>query len=286
MPDLLNFTWHKCPDGYQALEFDPELFVENHKDDTRAFWVLKSDKDNQTKTLVERHGLMEFSGNEELNKKAHYISANSDDLIKCKPLDESTGLFMELYELFKLFEYKKYIPPNPALAHMRYVFKDGKSEQLFLKSIVEFATKYGLLQIPYLGTDKQYWRWIPEYIQTWKTLCISIGLSVDTWQRCENISDWSMAEKPLIGLQGSANLRLLTNGDNSGLQLLLEPNSLYDAIRMQMALSISNNTQLKRCVSCTTWFSYGSGTNRRKSSHYCSDKCRKTTWRANQEKKK
>ena len=61
--------------------------------------------------------------------------------------------------------------------------------------------------------------------------------------------------------------------------LALGPHDLIYGLWLQLAQTVTSNTKLRRCAWCSTWFSFGTGTGRRKSAHYCSDKCRKAAFR-------
>ena len=50
-----------------------------------------------------------------------------------------------------------------------------------------------------------------------------------------------------------------------------------DSLRI---LAISGDFQIDKCSWCPNWFCFGVGTGRRKSSLYCSDRCRKAAHRA------
>ena len=67
--------------------------------------------------------------------------------------------------------------------------------------------------------------------------------------------------------------------------LYLTPDGLLRAMELQFLQTVSNDTQLRKCAICPTWFSYGTGTGRRKSAHYCSDRCRKAAHRRHKAEK-
>ena len=65
--------------------------------------------------------------------------------------------------------------------------------------------------------------------------------------------------------------------------LHLVPLTLIAAIWLQIGMAITSGTGLRACKWCRQPFMFGSGTSRRKSGHFCSDKCRKASWKAVQE---
>jgi hypothetical protein len=66
----------------------------------------------------------------------------------------------------------------------------------------------------------------------------------------------------------------------------ISPHDFVDALWLQLGQAAANRTDLKRCLWCPKWFPYGSGTGKRKSGHYCSDKCRKSAWEKQKYRKK
>ena len=71
-------------------------------------------------------------------------------------------------------------------------------------------------------------------------------------------------------------LRLITGRDTPA--LVIEPMTLLDAMWLQFAQAISDDTQLRQCATCPSWFVHGTGTGRRGSAAYCSDRCRKAAY--------
>lgn len=68
--------------------------------------------------------------------------------------------------------------------------------------------------------------------------------------------------------------------------LHLAPQTLMAALWLQVAQHVSSDRELRMCLHCGTGFVFGSGTRRRRSGHYCSDRCRKLAWLASKEAKK
>ena len=58
----------------------------------------------------------------------------------------------------------------------------------------------------------------------------------------------------------------------------IQPESLNDAMWFQFARYKSAGMNIKKCAQCPTWFPFGTGTGRRKSAMYCSDRCRKAAY--------
>jgi hypothetical protein len=54
----------------------------------------------------------------------------------------------------------------------------------------------------------------------------------------------------------------------------LRPNSLLDALWLQLAQGLTSNIQMRHCEHCGDWFEAGRGTGRRADSKFCSDEHR------------
>jgi hypothetical protein len=61
---------------------------------------------------------------------------------------------------------------------------------------------------------------------------------------------------------------------NGKLSLMLPILTLYDFMLMETALVLTGGSQVSRCSECSTIFVTGSGTGRRGTSRYCSNRCR------------
>jgi hypothetical protein len=60
-------------------------------------------------------------------------------------------------------------------------------------------------------------------------------------------------------------------------QYVLQPPSLWAYMWLELGLHISNQTGIRKCEWCGTWFPYGTGTSRRSKAKFCADKCRKAS---------
>ncbi len=59
------------------------------------------------------------------------------------------------------------------------------------------------------------------------------------------------------------------------------PFSLEGALYIQLLDELTTALKFKRCKQCPNWFSYGSGTGRRETKEFCSDRCRMARNREN-----
>ena len=68
--------------------------------------------------------------------------------------------------------------------------------------------------------------------------------------------------------------------------LVLVPQGLADAMKLQMVQAVCEERQLRKCVNCGNWFAFGvSGERQRKSAHYCSNRCKQAQYRKRKEDK-
>ena len=110
------------------------------------------------------------------------------------------------------------------------------------------------------------------------------------------ISEWRSAEQ--TGDYQRVLDRFTRSEINKGLELILQkvpgiklpvlklqPRNLADAMGIQFAQAISGIFNMQKCPSCPSWFVYGTGTGRRASRTYCSDRCKQAAYRRARDKK-
>jgi hypothetical protein len=96
------------------------------------------------------------------------------------------------------------------------------------------------------------------------------------WEKGE-VGDWTglavAFNQPSLGV--IATKIASDENDESDIKLVLEPTSLLQMMWVELALYVTNKSGLRQCDWCGSWFPYGTGTSRRKTARFCSDKCRK-----------
>jgi len=75
--------------------------------------------------------------------------------------------------------------------------------------------------------------------------------------------------------QAKFNGRLIIEKETG--QFVLQPPSLWAYMWLEFGLHISNQTGIRQCEWCGTWFPYGTGTSRRSKAKFCTDRCRKAS---------
>jgi hypothetical protein len=64
---------------------------------------------------------------------------------------------------------------------------------------------------------------------------------------------------------------------------VLVPPTLIHAMWTQVAVHVESGAKLLRCQQCRDWFRVGTGTGRRDSARYCSNRCRQAAFKARKE---
>ncbi len=266
MPELIWFEWEKCPDGYSVEVLKPEYVVyapsgiiEYAPSETAPFWWKQNRSSHANLNNDPLFKYFEFGD--------AFIIPNSQRRLTFNPLDESGGAsFLELADCV-----------------------GSESNTL------AFVTKYGALTVNDVNEGEIYSlenchvRLVQEYAQAMKS-------AVEMWELAKSSNDYvdlvhlfnkSIGNPPrLEGFEskydvlGALSPELRHNrAENSPPILSMVPHDFYSVLWLEFAQAISSNLMLRRCAVCPTWFAYGTGTGRRKSAHYCSDKCRKAAHR-------
>ena len=167
----------------------------------------------------------------------------------------------------------------PVSAEVEQYFPMRDSDALFYtlaetdltpKGVLSFARKYGLLQ----GEPHGVWS---GYVHSWYEWIIDIRKAIYLWKSGdyeELLQIWK--RYPPVQL----NAMLSRPYACASLRLHLVPNSLLSGIWLQLCLAITEDAKLCRCNNCGKWFRYGSGTGRRRTAMYCSNRCRQAAHRA------
>ena len=256
MPELLSFEWARPAKGYKIME-----------------WGLDFAGLLDTETLT-----------------------NVSDALVHEP---SADPYKDRYDPLK--GYPRYVLiPNARGEWVSYQpLKDGHA--LFMEyakidtwgELADFLSKYGPLW-DILGLRRPGDGVISSkdlyFSSVWSVL---FRVGVDRWEESRRtgeyskLLDWFNFDGPYHRVDaesddyGSIGVipTLAPNRAGGVPRLTLQPRHLAGAIHLQFAQAVTNDSQLQKCAVCPTWFAYGTGTGRRKSAHYCSDKCRKAAHR-------
>ena len=184
---------------------------------------------------------------EESERRPEFIRAKTPRRSPVKPFKDHTGMFLEL-----------------------------ANTPLTQSSMLGFAGKFGLLR-----------ETSTEYLAHWSRTIRGLKTAVDIWSENKAKQDLNELVQAWSGRDGriSLDVRLVKTLYPERPNLCLVPATLEDAAWLQFAQAASASQDLKKCRWCTTWFAFGSGTGRKKSAEYCSDRCRVTAFRRRKEAK-
>ena len=256
MPNLLWFRWRRSKGGYSIREDTPTAserrklreYINVHKK-----LLEESEKAN---AFSEWHLIKDMYKRQ--FEYAHLcLYPNSQEMEEYEPLKECSGLFREFANL-----------------------KDSPEQYL------RFVNDYGLLHRPSRYGSKVSAPNIFGGLNPWNSDRESMKRMVAEWEKCVSNESVDKFIECYSGKFGKISLVLRKSFDNTQPALYLSPANLTNAMELQFFQTISSNLQVQRCAVCPKWFTFGAGTGRRKSAHYCSDRCRKTAWLASQNKSK
>ena len=249
MPNLLWFEWHRDPEGYRTEELWPE-FVDVSSVSEASDWTARPlpGAPESTVRLLKLDVWPRLRPEANETSPVRYLAPVGRKRELIRPLDMNPVLFMEFSDL-----------PSTATA------------------IGGFAAKYGCL-----------WDGAPvSPLEAWYFCVGRMREAVDLWKQARDSGDFGaivdLFDSHDTGLDFTKGPRLnarLVEQTLGSPSLHIVPVNLMEALWLQFAQAVSANTQLRRCVWCSTWFVFGTGTGRRKSGHYCTERCRKAHYRA------
>ena len=254
MPNLIWFEWEKCPDGYSIETLEQDFVV--GRDDG----LLQGTFSPSQSAPAWVRALPIITPNDVWR---NYLVPKSDRVLRFEPLKGNDAAFMEYAECFdsvsNLLRFvEKYGPPHQAQ------YPDGSA---WLDNWV-------------VEDNQNEANWMRDAVLCWDEAKQSgdyrrLIHSFNTATFFDTDEDYDEDDEGMARMR----LRLRSYPGVDLPTLSVVPSDLDSALWLQFAQAVSANTQLQRCAVCPTWFAYGTGTGRRKSAHYCSDKCRKAAHR-------
>ena len=257
MPDLIWFEWEKCPDGYTIEEFKPkyegmqeaEPREDRNSTDVAPAWVheLFSSGERASEDLHDQDLLYDET-------QESYFVPQSDNVLRFSPIDGQGGAFMELADCVES-----------------------------LDGALAFVTKYGYPTKKPWGEHFKFYR-----LEAFQELADIMRGAIEAWREAkqkgdyrELVRDFNMEDPPFPDMTPSVpiQVQLRSHWAPSTIpQLAIIPNDLDAALCLQFAQAVTGDQQLRKCAACQTWYPFGSGTARRETATYCSDKCRKAAY--------
>jgi hypothetical protein len=249
MPDLLDFEWQRPVGGYELVTIRAkEVEWEPEWTEPVPTWLPIPGASEETMRMLKLGW----------HPKARRIAPKPNSIIP-------------LSEYWERGDDRCLAPVSDKTERIKPL---RESEALFMEfselssppKIVEFASRNGLL----LHLE----RW--ESLRDWQKEITTFRKAVKHWRDAQKTDDYDRLI-PAIRLPDlSAALAPARAGGPPFLQL--KPKTLLDCLWVRFAQAIAASSQLRRCAECPTWFVFGTGTGRRKSAHYCSDRCRKAAF--------
>ncbi len=241
MTNLLWFDWEKDRDGYRLLTFDPKgLSWEMDGPDYNV--AVPSGCSDETAVLLRKYGMTLYG----LEEPITVLEPMGDDSVISRPLEQNPAIFREFAEL-----------------------------SLQPEEIRKFADQYGLLSKPAGGPSQveNWYRQIKEMRNAIRGLEKSTERgSLRAWADRFN-KEIYRGSGPDRRVSMSAKLRRTDEPLRPTLHVV--PDDLISAMWLRLAQHVSSSERMQSCNLCSKWFVFGTGTGRRSSAQYCSDRCRK-----------
>lgn len=267
MPELLSFEWERPAQGYKLMEWT-EFHLELFKGHAREMTTIAPDYLQEPANLSDKD-LFSFRSmividNENPLILPDYVLLPVVNKWTCyQPLRENHAIFMEFAKLKAWSE------------------------------LAEFLSKYGPLWEIVGQAGKRSGVVSCDELFFTAMLGSMFARGVELWDQCKVEGEYaklidyfnydgpySRTSSPDGGRGAVGVVPHLAHNRAGGVPVFsLKPSHLAGAIHLQFAQAVTNDSQLQKCAVCPTWFAYGTGTGRRKSAHYCSDKCRKAAHR-------
>ena len=280
MSDLISFEWWKCPDGYTIEELRPEylgdsvfkvggkdLIFENRPSDIAPPWV---------------HALVDdwLEIPRGFKTPAFLFVPKSDQVLTFQPLERGAPPYLDFAACEDSTEKAlnfgtKFGCPASGQEHARsnayYPLKEFQQAAGYMAAAVALWEQ--------AKRDRDFGRLIRSFNDTFAALPRWVRFEVTGYGEELFIPPTAGPPKLMVALRPNRERQKEP-------QLFIQPEHLLAAMWLQFAQAVTLNPQLESCNVCGSWFSYGTGTGRRKSAQYCSDKCRKASSRRRKEKRK
>ena len=279
MPDLMWFEWERPNSGYRLERLDLDWIIRGHEF-TKGQWLIEDVADDAPSWVNDM--VLACDGySEEISQLFESGFLTGAENFCLVPND---GFEADTYEPFKkyptLFMELAELEPTPDSV-LKFANKYGALN----KHKIHAKDKIGLYRVAHLPTkvfrSMYAIRGMKRAVNAWfdyKETGIPdslIALLPDDYHDPRKLLDVK-PEWPAFGLKtASLDYRMRRLPGTGKLSMYLTPEDLLSCIWVQFLQAVTNDAQLKQCAECPTWFSFGKGTGRRRSAHYCSDRCRK-----------
>ncbi len=276
MPDLIWFEWKRQRKGYRIEAIDLDWFT---REKWESGWFIEEvSKDAPAwahELVLACDGHSEDLGNAFDHGFITYAKNNC--LVPNEPFETETYCPFEQY---------------PAL------FMELANTEESVEGVLSFANKYGALHehTIHYAEPKGFYQvaHLPKYVFQSMHAIKNMKRATSAWIEYRDTGNpnsllallpsgrnmiFNEGVKPewpvFFGHGASLQYKMRIIPGTKKLSMYLAPENLLSCIWVQFLQAVTNDTQLKQCAVCPTWFSFGTGTGRRSSAQYCSDRCRK-----------
>lgn len=316
MPSLISLEWEKCPDGYTVevfrlnyLQFKVERAVSENESKPGLWRLMVYPMNSAPKWL---HEILADPHDNPFADKKLFDSVDVGN----SWIDPIRLAFEYPFSTHAEGGVKLIVPRSKRVTRFEPLKESGAAFMEYAdcveSDVARFVSKYGCPRIVGETDDSSAYRETLFTLDRFLDQAYEMRGAVDLWEEAgktgdyselqnyfnqnfplaegdsefeDDISDWRPGRERLLAARRwpvlvQLGVMLWSPQGQSGPPILsLAPYDLEAGLWLQFAQAVSANGQLQRCAVCPTWFAYGTGTGRRKSAHYCSDRCRKAAHR-------
>ena len=280
MVALFDFTWWKPANGWAAWTYEPDKYeFEPWPEEPSMRIRAKPGVSSDDRQLIERFRFDlagDITGTQRLTDRREnqwtFLLPKRGPMISFKPLDMSRAIFMEFAAAEESVDAAiRFLGDyGPIYGHHASVTLVRRENEMV--KVTEDTPRP--IRLTEIQEEAAKIRWL-----------------IDEWHQAKEIGDYGIMTE-LLGDRADywihegdlidIGLRMVP-GQNRP-RLVLQPTHLLGAAYIQLMQAVSGDFQIAKCSWCPNWFCYGVGTGRRRSSLYCSDRCRKAAHRAGYER--
>jgi hypothetical protein len=158
------------------------------------------------------------------------------------------------------------LPPYRPLASTDQLFKIFANLATKPEGVLDFVQRYGPLT--YGGWDSK----MGDQVGLAMSNASHMRQVLRYWSGERNLPNWPFV--PQTGSSSSLNAMVVWDPAAKALKWEFRPNTLLDALWLQLGQALTAGAQIRQCELCGDWFEAGRGTGRRLDAKFCSDQHR------------
>jgi hypothetical protein len=173
----------------------------------------------------------------------------------------------ELWVVRKGKNHPRNLPRYRPLASTDLLFKIFANKATKPEGVLDFVQNYGLLTYGGWDTTGDQVRLVTLHASHMQQV-------LRYWSDGSKQRDWPLV--PQTGSSISLNAMVVWDFAAKALKWEFRPNTLLDALWLQLGQALTGSAQIRQCEHCGDWFEAGRGTGRRLDAKFCSDEHRIT----------